>query len=171
MTANVVAFDLSLSATGVADGFGEAVLTTSPTDTPGARLTVIVATGIGLAEPADLVVVEDLPKNVKFGGVDLGMVHGAVRHALHQAGLDHKVALCPPSNLKKYATGKGTAGKGDIRMEVYKRFGLDIRDDNACDAFVLRAMGLDHLGHPLTTVPAAQRAALDGVKWPTAVIV
>lgn len=31
----------------------------------------------------------------------------------------------------------------------------------------LAAMGADHLGQPLTPMPATHRTALDGVQWPT----
>jgi len=62
--------------------------------------------------------------------------------------------------LKKYATGKGTAPKPDLRMELYKRSGLDVADDNAVDALWLLAIGRELAGDPLWEMPQAHREAL-----------
>jgi Holliday junction resolvasome RuvABC endonuclease subunit len=76
------------------------------------------------------------------------------------------VVEVPPATLKKYVTGKGNAQKPDVRMEIFKRYGIDLRDDNEADAFALRALGLDLLGHPLAVMPAANRAALEKLPRP-----
>lgn len=112
---------------------------------------------------AHLAVVEDLPINAKGAGIT-GMVQGVIRYTL--LGLDVPYALVTAAALKKYATGNGNANKSDMRMALYKRTGLDLRDDNKVDAWWLRAMGMDHLGCPLVELPQAQRAMLDTVKWP-----
>lgn len=162
----VLGLDLSLAASGIATAAREWALPTDPAAPLEDRLDVLVDGIMPLALNADLIVLEDLPKNARFGGVDLGAVHGTIRRELKRARLRHRVALVPPSNLKKYATGRGGASKPDVRMDVYKRLGLDIADNNACDARVLYAMGMDHLGHPLATMPAIHRAALTGCRWP-----
>jgi hypothetical protein len=51
-------------------------------------------------------------------------------------------------------------------MAAYKRFGLEFPDDNQCDAFWLRAMGLDAYHEPLAVLPAVQRDAMTKVDWP-----
>lgn len=76
------------------------------------------------------------------------------------------VAVVPPAVLKRYAVGKGTAAKPDMRMALYKRAGLDVADDGQVDAWWLAAAGLDHLGRPPVTLPAGQRKALTAVEWP-----
>jgi Holliday junction resolvasome RuvABC endonuclease subunit len=172
----IVGLDLSLAATGwaaAADSIGGhshgVIATTSSTDLP-LRLDHIADRVEQLAADADLIVVEDLPKNVKFGGTSLGMVHGVVRHLLWAMAGDGRcgpTVLVPPASLKTFATGRGNASKPDIRMEVFKRFYVDIADDNACDAYVLRAMALDHYGQPLADLPQTHRRALDKVEWPT----
>ena len=43
----------------------------------------------------------------------------------------------PPMTLKKYATGKGTAKKQEMLLQIYKRWGVEINDDNAADAYAL----------------------------------
>jgi Holliday junction resolvasome RuvABC endonuclease subunit len=43
----------------------------------------------------------------------------------------------PPMTLKKYATGKGTAKKQEMLMQMYKRWGVEFNDDNAADSYAL----------------------------------
>lgn len=50
--------------------------------------------------------------------------------------------LVPPSALKKYVTGKGNAKKTMMPLEVYKRFGLEAKDDDQADAIALAHYGL-----------------------------
>jgi Holliday junction resolvasome RuvABC endonuclease subunit len=173
----VVGLDLSLTATGIAHADGQ--LETIGTGLRGmARLAYIVdevlvaveevGTDRGLDTldlvPVDLVAIEGYAFGRPNQAAHLGELGGAVRLALWARDIPY--VDVPPSNVKKYATGRGNAPKPDIRMEVYKRFGHDIADDNQCDAFVLRAMCLDALGHPLATMPATHRVALDKVAWP-----
>ncbi|TFV90426.1 hypothetical protein [Blastococcus sp. CT_GayMR16] len=69
--------------------------------------------------------------------------------------------------VKKYATGKGNAGKDEVLAAVVRRYpDVDVTNNNEADALVLRAMGCDHLGQPLAVVPQSHRASLDKVAWP-----
>jgi Holliday junction resolvasome RuvABC endonuclease subunit len=45
--------------------------------------------------------------------------------------------VVPPLTLKKYATGKGTAKKQEMLLQIYKRWGVEFSDDNAADAYAL----------------------------------
>ena len=81
--------------------------------------------------------------------------------------LGHEVVTIAPGQLKKLATGKGTAPKPDMRMALYQRAGLDVSDNNQVDAWWLRMAGLVHLGHPdALRLPQVNLAALDAVQWP-----
>jgi len=161
----VVGLDLSLTATGIArwDGMTETIKTR--TDDGDHRLTVIRNHIRDLANnpPADLAVIEDLPKHAHGAGIT-GMVQGAARVALADLGVPYVLVI--PSVLKQYATGKGNATKPDMRMRLYQRATLDLRDDNQVDAWWLRAMALDHYGEPVVQVPQSHRAALAKVTWP-----
>ena len=42
-----------------------------------------------------------------------------------------------PMTLKKYATGKGTAKKQEMLLQIYKRWGIEFNDDNAADSYAL----------------------------------
>jgi hypothetical protein len=93
----------------------------------------------------------------------LGELGGIVRLDLWERGIPF--VLVGPSSLKTYATGRGNAKKNDVRMERFKRTGVDERDDNQNDAWWLRAMALDALGCPVLQLPTTHRRALDGVDW------
>lgn len=72
-----------------------------------------------------------------------------------------------PSSLKKFATGKGNANKGDMRMALFKRAGIDDGDDNKVDAWWLRAFGAALLGEPLVDLPKLNLEALTGYELPS----
>jgi Holliday junction resolvasome RuvABC endonuclease subunit len=50
----------------------------------------------------------------------------------------------PPMTLKKYATGKGTAKKQEMLLQMYKRWGVEFNDDNAADAYALARLAGGH---------------------------
>lgn len=161
MSASVVGLDLSLSATGIAERDGR-TWTYSPEGKGDRRLTDIRATiGRTVGHGVDLVVIED-GVHRSPAAFDLGMVHGAIRMSLLAAGV--RYVLVPPSTLKKYATGRHLATKPDMRMALYQRMGIDLRDDNQVDATWLRYAGLQLLGEPVVELPKAQVAALDKVR-------
>jgi len=51
----------------------------------------------------------------------------------------------PPTQLKRFATGKGNANKEIILQQVYKRWGVELSDNNQADAFVLAKIGEAYL--------------------------
>lgn len=161
MTApRVMGLDLSITATGVALPDGTVTTLRFGADLGDRRLLSIhhhLYDAIAF-DHLDLVVIEDLPVNARAGGV-IGMVHGVVRRLLLEHGAPY--LLVPPATLKTYATGKGNSDKPDMRMSLYQRAALDLRDNNQVDAVWLRLLGLDHLGHPELTLPATHRRALD----------
>ncbi|MEV4974411.1 Holliday junction endonuclease [Streptomyces scopuliridis] len=168
----VLGLDLSITATGIAYRDGSTGTTGGPSDDGDQRLltierTVGIAVGgedIRLGPLPDLVVLEDLPTHAKAAGIT-GMVHGAVRALLLRRGVPYVVLT--PATLKAYATGKGTADKTAMALAAYKRAGREFADDNQCDAAWLRWAGLDRLGAPEVTVPAAQRERLNKANWPS----
>ena len=159
----VIGLDLSMTATGIATGDG-GTFTVRTKAVGDARLVVIANAVIGVAQECDLAVIEDLPTHAKSAGIT-GMVHGAVRAALIVARVPY--ALITPASVKKFATGKGNAGKPDMAVAAFKRASMEFRDDNECDAWWLRAMALEQYRQPLMEMPVLNRSALAGVKaWP-----
>lgn len=45
--------------------------------------------------------------------------------------------LVAPQQVKKFATGRGNAKKNEMLLAVYKKWGVDLTDDNLCDAYTL----------------------------------
>ncbi len=120
------------------------------------------------AEPVDLVVIEQ-PAFSRTTG------HHHDRSGLWWLMVD---ALCywqqepisitevTPGSLKKYATGKGNAGKDEVLLAVARRYpDVPIKDNNQADSLVLAAMGARHLGHPIDDLPKLNLSAMDAVKW------
>jgi len=173
----VVGLDLSLTATGYAGPDGTRVIksTGHKGDTLAQRAARLDTLACDIFDAldgweADLVLVE-APSIGQARGSS-GSVHDRsgmwwiVVQRIMSAGTGTEVIEVPPATLKKYITGRGNAQKPDVRMEIFKRYGLDIRDDNEADAFALRALGLDLLGHPLVDMPVTHRTALEKLPRP-----
>ena len=84
----------------------------------------------------------------------------SVRLALYQGGVPFYVIV--PQHLKKFGTGKGNCPKAIVVREVYKRWGVDVKDDNQADACVLA-----HIAHSIATweenLPAYQLETIEKV--------
>lgn len=65
-----------------------------------------------------------------------------------------------PSTLRKWATGKGNTPKAEMKLRVFKKFGVEFEDDPGCDklfAFLLARYGMAHRGGEIDHKPAAKR--------------
>jgi Holliday junction resolvasome RuvABC endonuclease subunit len=158
----VIGLDLSLTATGVCLTDGS-TMTIMPSAASDARLALIRDEVVLIAKGAHLAVLEDLPTHARMAGIS-GMVQGAVRVALQDLGVPY--VTVPPATLKKYATGSGVATKTAMAIAALKRCSREFANDNECDAFWLRAMGMDALGWKLADLPQNQREQLTRVSWP-----
>lgn len=168
LTAPVLGLDLSLASTGVAGPDWSCLLKPHARTRGLDRMRWIAkaVADIAQVEKAMLVVVEG---PAYHQGADAGAHERAglwwhVAHTLDQHG--YPIAVVGPSQLKRYATGKGNAGKDLVLTACVRRFAWFDGGNDQADATWLAAMGADWLGKPMTTVPAAQREALDKVTWP-----
>ena len=134
----ICGLDLSLTATGWASATVASGRTTveyglvRPGDLRGPeRLAEISVTLRGICEGATLVIIEGYAfgsgGSSKSGdgafarAHSLGEVGGVVKTMLwHQR---HRVAIAPPTTLKRYATGKGNARKDLVYGEAIRRLG------------------------------------------------
>lgn len=178
----VIGLDLSLTSTGIARADGTTLTVKTRKGDGDARLhdirfAVILAATREVdagGPPPTLAVLEDLPTHAKGSGIT-GMVHGVVRAALIELGIPY--ALVVPATLKSYACDDGRADKPEMAAAAYLAAGREFPGDltpagkggDQCDAWWLRAAGLDWLGCPEFTLPQAQRNRLAKAKWPAAV--
>lgn len=64
---------------------------------------------------------------------------GVVRDRI--VGLADDTVEIPPSNLKRFLTGRGNAPKMDIMQKLVRRFDREFKSDNLADAFGLALLG------------------------------
>lgn len=172
---NVLALDLSLTATGVADANGTRTIRSTTTGMK--RLAEIRNTVLGFADGwlattpgkvtpplqprADIVAIEGYSMGTArqpSRAHALGELGGVVRLALWEACL--RVVDVPPSCIKRYAVGKGNAKKAEVYGAAIRRLDYAGCSDDESDALWLRALVLDALGEPIVKMPAANREAV-----------
>lgn len=93
--------------------------------------------------------------------IDLGELGGVIRlgmYVLHIPYLE-----IPPSRNKKFIGG-GTLQKNRILLEVYKRFGEDLTDDNVADATVLMYLGRALVGDYIPETDPQREVVRDVLK-------
>lgn len=171
MTPLIAAFDLSLTRTGCAlsDGSLCSLVPPKASSSGMPRLRWIRAAVLDAVASCGVVVLEGYSMGQARGSSrshSLGELGGVVRLALYEAGLPY--ADVAPASLKRYATGRGNAGKEEVLAAAIRRLEYAGHDNNEADAAWLRMMALDHYGQPCVAVPARQREALAGVPWPVA---
>jgi crossover junction endodeoxyribonuclease RuvC len=171
----VAGIDLSMDATGVSDAEGRVWTVKSAPPKPDdkddwelrdARLKRIRQELAPIIRGHHLVVLEGPAYAAQTPGVwDRAGLWWQLYAGLRNGGF--MVGVVPPTLLKRYATGKGNAGKTAVISAVTRWCPeVEIANDNEADALVLRLMGMDQLGAPLVRVPAAHRTALAGCSWP-----
>lgn len=132
-----------------------------------ARIREIADRVLDCARGADLVVIEG-PAYAAKGG------HAHDRSGCWWAIVDALIADCipvaevPPTVRITYATGKGNSSKDAVLAETVRRYpAWPVSNNDEADSLVLCALGLDHLGRPLVTLPQTHRRALESVPhWP-----
>jgi len=180
----VVAFDLSLTSTGVADSNGtrritpktkgperlaeirDEVLEATHPDRPGEAVCSTCwqrRSLVHLGDHPDLVVIEGYSYGSPNQAHPVGEMGGVVRLALWEAGLPFEVVT--PSTIKQYATGKGNASKDDVLLAAVRRLGYEGKSKDEADALWLYALTMHALGAPIATVPAAHLKALKALTW------
>jgi Holliday junction resolvasome RuvABC endonuclease subunit len=159
----IVGLDLSLTATGVAWEGGTGLVKSKLTGMP--RLAEICDDIVQPSRDVDLVVIE----GYSFGSHNahahaLGELGGVVRLDLWRHNIPH--VDVPPATLKKFATGKGNAGKDEVLAAAIRSFGFAGSNNNEADAYMLRQMGLAHYDG-MANLSIARTEALSKVDWPT----
>ena len=165
---SILGIDLSLKATGLAHGWGTETLTFPDEVDTLDRIDKIERRVWELVVTPCVAVLEgpSFRSNLPSAHERAGLWWG-VRRTLRDMSVP--VAVVTPAAVKKYATGNGTASKQEVLAAVIRRYpDFTGTNDNEADAYVLRAMGLDHYGlrYCDLQVPKPNRAALTKIKWP-----
>ncbi len=94
----------------------------------------------------------------------IGELGGLIRVLMHKTGI--KWIEVTPSQVKKFATGKGNCGKDIILQQVYRRWGMEFKTSDEADAFVLAKIGTILLGHKEELIKAQEEVigVLEGDK-------
>lgn len=76
---------------------------------------------------------------------------------------DSDLTVVPPGTVKKYATGKGNAGKDEVLAAVVRRYShVDVRGNDEADALVLAAIRARLDGRPIDlNLPVDRIATLE----------
>lgn len=172
----IVGVDPSLTATGIACTCGTSVFTTRKRGPE--RLFEIAmevrshATGVctELGNHSGVVVLEGYSYASANQAHQLGELGGVVRVELWRCQIPY--VEIPPALLKRFATGKGNAGKDEMLAAAIRRFSFEGSGNNEADAFLLQEMGRHaywrnevELLKPMPTL-SYMREAVGKVTWP-----
>lgn len=84
----------------------------------------------------DVIAIEGFSYGSRGRGVSFQFGYGyAVRIALYMEGIPFLIVT--PSQVKKYATGKGNSSKDNMILPIFKKWGFEHDSDNVRDAYVL----------------------------------
>jgi crossover junction endodeoxyribonuclease RuvC len=93
----------------------------------------------------DLVVIEGFSFGNSERAISMGMLGGLIRNYLVLTEDTSKWREVAPTQLKKYVTGKGNANKDDMKLAVYKKWGVDFtgKANDLADAYGLAMIGVE----------------------------
>ncbi len=169
----IVGLDLSLTHTGLCSPSGATDRLNTPASTVSGhdRLDEILQAVADWTDVADLVAIEGYSYSSRASQAHAaGELGGLVRHRLWRLGTPYLDV--PPACVKKYATGKGNAGKDEVVTAAVRR-GADLytgTTNDEADAFFLWALASDLAGQPVLEVPKSHRAALDKLTMPEGLV-
>lgn len=99
-----------------------------------ARMFNVIQDTVEQLEQGDVIAIEGFGFASQSGFL-LGGIGWGMRCEMYARGLDYiEVA---PTQLKKYASGKGNTKKDELAVHIYKHWNFESKSDNVRDAFVL----------------------------------
>jgi len=143
-----IGLDLSLSGTGMVildeneKILEKKLISTKPVDVIEKRL-IFIQTEILSCLTKYMIGVTIFVEGLSFGSSGQKMLELAGLHYLVRTTFFNMVSpafryeIIPPTMIKKFITGTGTAKKELMLLKVYKKFGEEFQDNNICDAFCL----------------------------------
>lgn len=175
-TLTVVALDLSLRSSGVADRNGTRRI--QPKSTGVERLAEVRDAVLDACYPfndegfdvvrVDLVVIEGYSYASGNQAHQVGELGGVVRLALHEAGIRYEVVA--PKTIKTYGCNNGGASKDAMLLAAVRRFGYEGSSHDEADSLILWHLAMHALGEPVVSVPQTHLRALKALPWAVATV-
>ena len=171
----MIGVDLSLTGTGIASNTRGSISTTTITTkglTGRERRNLIVSVVTRLVVSAGYPI-EGYPcsiciEGLAFGARDTGQERAGLWYRLvdelENGGC--RVIVVPPTSLKKFVTGAGNAEKSMMVREVFRRWGIEAKNDNEADAAGLLMCGLAVVDLYPGELTGAQREVVQAIKTP-----
>ena len=72
---------------------------------------------------------------------EIGELTGVIKMLLHSMGVPFRSV--GPTSLKKFVTGRGNAKKNEMLLAIYKKWGIEFKDDNEADSYALAKYGVE----------------------------
>ena len=82
------------------------------------------------------IAIEGYAAAAKFGANLAGELGATIKLAAYHVSGDEPLVVAP-TQVKKYATGKGSGGKDVVLLGVYKTWGVEFDDNNLADSYVI----------------------------------
>lgn len=73
--------------------------------------------------------------------LQMGALHYLIRIFLYRKKVKYKIIA--PGTLKKFITGSGAAKKEQMLLNIYKKWGVEFKDNNIADAYSLARLALE----------------------------
>ena len=126
-------------------------------------------------------IVEEIKTNIEGKKIDIAVIEGLAFMARNAtalvqlsalnymtrgllAGMKLPFVIIAPTSLKKFATGSGGSKKDVMLIEVFKRWGVTILNDNENDAYCLAKVGEHLLKGGKEKLPIFQQEVLELLK-------
>jgi crossover junction endodeoxyribonuclease RuvC len=130
------------------------------------RIVTLIDEIITHLQPDDVICLEGYSFGSKGKGVSFQYeLGGMIREWLFRR--NHNYTIITPSQLKKFATGKGNTPKDAMAVPIFKRWGFESNSNNVVDAYVLaqmaRAITQSDCGQMDLDLPAFQLEVLKAI--------
>lgn len=115
----------------------------------------------------DGIAVEGYAPGSTYGREMAGELRAAVllRLLQTQTYVDGDFTIVSPTGLKKFVTGKGNATKDQMMLAAFKKWGVEFKDNDQCDAYALARVASTKTGHGPRL--GYEKEVLDKLTWGT----